>query len=784
MSYEIGTATSTFDLMDKLSAFMASVSGWTLWSSINAYDRVYRSSGSTGVNDIFIRQRIGPVEHFLRGSDQYDYGHGTGDTGFLNFQSYVSFPQDGDAYDGASEIGQFGPRRFFITEDHNMYHQDMLSDQPGGAPHIKTGTPDGQETVNAFTRDPNCMERRRWTAQQGGPSGGSSFYDHNKPLATDSHRYFYFADIAGSNGVRRYSLRRTGGHINDDGTIDRNYVMPDVGFQPYYIAYVEDRQTRRPWLYVSGSSRTQWAKINLLNNSVSSVPQPVWPDQGTGGGGTFSQNAESIMTWDGEDNIFFIRGGSGFNQDKNGDWGRLNIRTGIWRTTSIPDDPEFRAIPISLKDLPEWGTTGHKSYELAGRHSFGFLSKKLSGFKYDRIYVAAQGSDGSSYPKCLLHMDLDDDGNPAEDSSFWVNDGQITSSGYVINGEIKFNRFGRMFHCSSNTSGRANGIYQISPQIPDRPMYYCDIKESGGIRWQGTSHCYFPQYSGGDGTSEEFIDGYACRVRTSIGSDTEYIFIADEDRVIVATKSNALLDPNLSDNISEWSVAYMGAIDSRYGSTPCAEFAESVEAGYSRKVRLTNVSGTFEEGGAYFVIDTAGGSYNMYNHIWNKSYTIAPSESVTILKIEGDVATISLRHDYAAGTKIALDPQPVGLFMWELEKFQMTNVLNRLYDDFCGSDDPSAQVYTCSIPEGEVSTSATGAVGSGSALPVWEYIVSTSEYEGAYSGREVRGKLKGMYALGKATGIDAGQIVAIGDDAYYVIEPTDYNKFVLIGPLG
>ena len=92
MAFEKGTATDTFDLFDKLTTFMTTVPGWQLWANIDGYnypDFVYYSTGSNGKNDIYIRQKIGSPEPFLFGADQYDYGNG--DSGFINFFSYLYY---------------------------------------------------------------------------------------------------------------------------------------------------------------------------------------------------------------------------------------------------------------------------------------------------------------------------------------------------------------------------------------------------------------------------------------------------------------------------------------------------------------------------------------------------------------------------------------------------------------------------------------------------------------------------------------------------------------------
>ena len=784
MAFETGTATSTFDLMNKLTTFMAGLSGWTLWSNVGPYDKVYRSTGSDGYNAIYIRQRIGPVEMFLKGSDQWDYGNG--DTGFLNFQSYVSFPQDGDAYAGASEIGQFGPRFLFYSggDARTFWHQNILAQQPGGAPHIIYGDPVNGQEPSYTTNDPTCRERRRWTPQTGLNTASSIYVHDHKRFAPDSHRYLYYSDLSdGSDGMHKYSFRRTGGYYNSDGTVDRTYRIATLSWTPVYCTYFEDRRTRRPYLLVAGDSESKFAKINLMNNSVTYISGLDWPGR-YGPTGLFSsgwyetQQGGMGMCWNGDRYIYFIRGGaSGVDSGvSTPDWGRYDIFTNTWRCTQDPEDPEMRGFPRNPED-----------YSVSGVTEFSFLDKRISGFAHDRLYVTFSNRD-------VLYMELGDNGMPHVDenyiSSFWTYQGQISAGTYEGIGRVMFNRSGRLFHGPARISGFINGIYETSPTLPSRGLAYADVKEEGLIEWKLTEPCFFPETSAGSNgqagqdASYMFLDGYACRVRTSIGSDTEYIFIGDEDRVIIATKSNALFNPNDSDNKFEWSMAYMGAFDSHYDRSPYGELSEDVRAGFSRKIKLVNRVGTFEEGQKCFIIDTTGASYDQYFEFWNRTYTFAPSEAVVIQKVEGDTVTVSFKHDYAAGSKLSLDPQPNGLFLWEFEKFQTTNTVNRLYDDLCGSDDPGSQIYTCAIPEGEVTTSAEGAVANNAALPIWEYIISAAESECYHIGREVRGKLKGVYALGNATGISAGQTVGLDDEAYYIINLPDYNgRFILIGPI-
>ena len=754
MAFEKGTATSTFDLLDKLATFMANQSGWTLRSDIGQYDKVYYSAGTDGKKDIYIRQRLGPVETFIRGADQYDYGNG--DTGFINFQAYGYFPEDGDVCAGASEIGQLGPRFLWTpgNTDFKLYHQDILSQQPGGSPHVIYGDPTNEQEPPETIIDENGLVRRRWTYNPTSlPTKTDLYYSGEKKFAFDGHRYLYICDLADtSRALKRYSLQGKGGYQVGFSSYTTHIGVRNMPWYPIYMEYFEDRRTREEYLFVAGDIETNFAKINLKSGLITYLASADWPDRWgttglfTGGWYTQEQSARSAC-WNGGRYIYILRGGvyAGGSYDKfeSPDWGVYDIYNDTWRTTTDPEDPEFRGIPREPVD-----------YSLGGKKNLLFVNKALSGFEYDRIYLVGDNTGK------LLYMELGDNGLPHIDggyeSGFWKEQGREVAASWPLTsyqGYLFLSRSNRVFYGPTRQFGIINGIYETFPSSPARNLPYTDLKEEDSVHWEFTDECYFPQASGSLGESSyAYVDGYACRVRTSISSNTEYVFIADDDRIIVATKSD-----------SEWSVAYMGAFESVHAETPYGELLEDVSSGFSKKIKLTNVSGTFEEGEEYFIMDSTGSSYNSYCEILDKTNTFVNGEAVRVLKVEDNTLTVSLKADYKAGSKIALDPQPVGLFFWETEKFQTTNIYNSEYDDFSGTDDPSAQVHAC-IPD-----SVLG-----------EYCIVAGEYgEGWYVKQGTRGKLKGVY-----TGDSYEEtFVSIGDNVYYAIKPPDYYYSLLIGPV-
>ena len=777
MPFQQGTATSTFDLMDKLTTFMQTVPGWQLWSNIDGYsgyDFVYRSLGSYGKNDIHIRQRLGPVEPFIGNGYQYDYGGG--DTGFLAFQSYVYFPQDGDAYQGVGEIGNLGPRFYWVpgTDYWYMMKQDILSQQVGGSPHIIYGDPINEQEPDRRQVDWRGYVRRRFTLMNGIPSSGSIYVNDHKPHAFDGKRYVYFADIAAAR-IRRYSLQRGGGDYDRDGNVNRYGIEYNPAWTAIYITYYEDHRNRTQHLFVASSDKDDTALINLHTGAVTQINGPEWPRRwGSTGlftsGWYYDNQNSNACCWDGGHRIYMTRGGyssldAGVSTP---DWAVYDIYTDTWRVTTDPEDPEFRGLP----------TASPADYSFQGRSNLQFVDKRISGANHNRLYISHGYSSGD-----ILYIDLDDEtGYPIVEDPFWNYGGQMTRNGdWYPYGGLMVNAYGRMFGVPGGHRGEVNGIFERYPANFQRYFMYTDFNDLAGLsRWTAIDPCYFVQQSASDGSGTRMMisDGYPCRVRTNNDASTNYIFIGNEDRIIVATQSTVAGN-------SEWSMAYMGAFDSAYDPTPYAELEEDLKAGFSRKVKLKNRVGDFEKDVSYFLIDHTGVSYDNYSKIYNYTHRYPNSERVTITQVEGDTVVFSVKNDYSAGSKLAIDPLPNGLFLWEYEKMQVTNMSNRLYDDFGGSDDPSAQAYSFAIPNGEVNTAASSALANNADLPIWPYQMSSSESEGEHSSREVRGDLIGVYALGDTdpSTISEGDTVALGDDVYFVIYLPDYNKLTLIGPI-
>jgi hypothetical protein len=746
MVYETGVAYSTFDLFDKLTEFMKTVNGWQLWSNIDGYehmDFVYRSSGSDERKDIFIRQRIGQPEPCVGGTEQYDYGNG--DTRYLNFFSYLYYPPNGDAYAGASEVGAFGPRLFLFNahnEYRKLYYQDFLGQKKGAAAAVAYGTPAEELDSPEWLVDDHCVQKRRWSDLNCGNFG----YGGMTKFTTDGKRFLY---IMTSNGTYQYSMARAGGAFDSSGDIvDEGVLISSNIF--YYLCFFQDRHTGKDYLFAMEDESDEGVTIMEVDGdevnrygspvSVSVVNGPTWPTP-LGSSNSYTVQKAKASVWDGKRYIYVLRGGTGTNNYKSPDWGRFDTQTNEWITNSVPENPDFEGF----------------ARDLDGTFDIKFMSKDITGYDYDRLYVYASSN--------IYVMDLGDDGMPSSTNPSWYIIDDVSLYFSYNDARFILSRSGRLFAYDATANGPQNKYdeYQLRPT---RSLYYSDFDPDGGD-WVAEDAGYAP-FRLESYASYVLVDGYACRVKCE--GTTSYVFIGDEDRIIVATS------PSTS---QRWSVAYMGAFESVYDSDPYGVVDGDINAGRFRKIKIKQQSGSFVVGEKYFITGNNGPIVYKKYEPDGRVIPVGPSESITIVETGDDYIVASIYNDYNDGAKIGIDPQPVGVFFCDLEKFQTTNVVNRLDDDFNGSDSPSKQTYTIPISEDSIQ--------SGNMIEGYTFLydctISTGESEGNHIGREIRGRMKGVFAVG-SRGVPDGATVEVNGDAYKIISITGYrNKHLAIGPI-
>jgi hypothetical protein len=590
----------------------------------------------------------------------------------------------------------------------------------------------------------------------------------NKSFATDGKGNLYIGEYS-NNKIYKYSLSRGGGKIDSNGEITVGEELSSPGFSPVFLVYAEDRTTRIPYLYCFGPLSTNGVRYNLITLASETLPDFYWPTRsGVLGVPTNTIQSSGAICWDGGRYLYIIRGGQdgGVNPSANfPDWGRYDILTNDFVSTDDPEDTSF-------KDITANSGTGIGP----GQRDLIFVDKNISGFDYHRLYLGVV-SDG------LWYINIDYDTHLATVSDpYWHRQSQVHTLNFLSQYVVNRNR--RLFRFPMEDVNAPYGIYESVSPIADRNVFYSDLKEEETLMWNAAGPAYSPTGQASYG-KYELIDGYGCRVRASIDATTDYVFIGNEDRIIVATKSRPSRDEVYD---ATWSIAYMGAFDSEFDAEPYAEFLEDISAGKSKVIKLKNRVGSFNDNTNYVVVGTSGPFENKYYKIDGRTKIIGNSELITVTKAHDDYVIATLRNNYKAGTKISLDPQPVCLFFDELEKVQTTCSPQKLTIDYAditnGSDDSSRNIYNVILDETSIKTLVSGCVTNNYDIPVDTLKFGCAESEGDHVINEIGGSLIGMYMIGKNSSIQSGQIININGSGYMIIDIPSYtNKYIAIGPL-
>jgi len=423
MTYQTGSATSSFDLFEQLDTFVQSLPGWQLWADIAEFDKVYFSSGEDGYNDIYIRIKAAADEPFIYGLDQKPLT-ADGDTGFVNFFAYNYYPQGGDGYAGYGEIGILGPRFYHFSLNRlgsiggttkeptvsRAAYTNILSQKPGGG---FKGVGESELVpgggTSGYGYSPSTLERKRWTNLSRVGNGVIKRFQGSDAMGFDGRRYFY-TSTTGFGGIKRYSISRFGG--GNEGIAgqgqgvgifhnDLDTITSDA--QSAYIV-TADPQTRHDILYFMGFD-ADWKSIDLDTGTISDLTDPSYSDTST---------SKTMMAWDGNDKVYHLKGSTST------EWAIYSISADLWTIVGT-------ALPANVKNTDD--------------AQLVFVPHYISGAANNRLYHISGDN--------LYYINLDNDnGFRLGGSAVWTNAGSIL--GGLVNtsnpgARLWINKYGRMF---------------------------------------------------------------------------------------------------------------------------------------------------------------------------------------------------------------------------------------------------------------------------------------------------------------------------------------------------
>lgn len=721
MAFETGFVANEFDLQEKLNAFILSTPGWKKVSQPEQFESVYFSSGEDGYKEIYIKTVAGLTE----GPSAYCAGKqvdlGDGYVGYMNMFVYQFYPENGDGYDGYGEAGKFGP--YFI----------FLAGESGEEVYLQH-----LSNQSASNRKWNYLsDMRDLSTNETYPSGFSANNPVNdQDAAFDGRRYIYWKSIS-DNGYFRYDIGEEANKIVD------TFLEWNTGGNVSDLLYTVDRKTRKEYLWDATqnfttinspdtkldpySIITHLTRYDLSRGDAGLIEMgfdgPPWSDLDPGAGVDYAAK-EGKMIYDGHSNIYRTRGqaSSGFSEE----WAKYNIETNVWNLLN-----NVAPIPGSNYDYI----------------SMSWLDKHTSGFSHHRIYLQS----GTT----IYYVNIDENnGLPLAD---WISVGSLPVSPGSEGTRIFHNHLNRWYWFRGASF---------------RSLYYAEMT-SGTLTWNLIDSNYAPV-----APSQEsqwiYCDGYASRVRVSIEANTQYWFFNSRDHILVATKSD-----------DQYSYCYAGAIDPFTSTSPQALSKTNIYPGINVEIPINHLKGEFIVGAPMSIVNIAeGAGGEIIGDVENVSRKFMPMEQFTIIGVSPGESLIAdeINNHYVAGARIGYDPQPVGITLEGLDKIQMLNSINNVNET--GSYDMAENIaYLTTVSDTVIN--GTGNDDRHNTFFLWPILVVKSGNTAAYSGEEVRGALRSIFAVSSQAGLSIGDNIVVGDNTYIVLDtPTSKPYVFVFGPVG
>jgi hypothetical protein len=383
--------------------------------------------------------------------------------------------------------------------------------------------------------------------------------------------------------------------------------------------------------------------------------------------------------------------------------------------------------------------------------SMVFVTRQQTGLSKHRIYLLTGNSTNS-----LRYINVEDDGSIL-DASWTIATGAPFSSLSGSQPGFEWDGYDGIFYNPGEGGSTLNEFYRYNI--------------STGT-WTLVDSNFMPQDIN-DVCTLQLHNGLQSRVRAENNKPGQkYWLFVDKDRIITITK----------DASGFYTYCYAGAIESYYDITTKAITTSSVSAGAGVVIPVNNTS-RFTIGEKVQIQGVAPTDFFTHVGLDNRTRKFIRTEHFTISAINAGVSitATSLNGNYSAGSRIASDIQNTILTVEGTRWAQALNKPNTT--NSFASGDQAEQMYLVQPAVSTTQTALTDLNDRTGQFILWPFVVS-SENLTNYSGKEVRGQLKGVFVAGSGTGASE-DVIEINGQQYimFSIARQEDTRFFVFGPV-
>lgn len=374
-----------------------------------------------------------------------------------------------------------------------------------------------------------------------------------------------------------------------------------------------------------------------------------------------------------------------------------------------------------------------------------YITKEMSGYEYDRLYIFRGGnlSDFAS-------ISIDNDGYYQQGASWVTHDSTPYLQTY---GHSPFFLDGTIYAIVG--ADDIDALYKWD--IPSAP-------EDLGT-WSLFKSGWLPQDFSLRGPVASVHNHLCNKVDISEDETNTYWLFGDLDRIVVVVKNAD----------SKYTYMYTGLYEPFADPRVATVISEITSGEISIKVSEPSL---FIVGGKYMIVDNTGASVVATSELAG-SKNMAPSELFTVLDKTDNILTVSkLSNSYAIGSLVGEDPMPLMVRVANMERAQTLNNINKI--DSSDFSDPPWQYYKL-LPAVTDSFAATTDVEERS-LGTFLHPITLIDEGDEYTGKELRGQLKGVFGAGVALAQE--QDVPVGSKTYvsFTISNSGNAQRIVVGP--